>query len=242
MEESGTTYYVANSSQIKSGMSVCWKKNSDTNLHNKIDSISNNSRRWSYAGIWISPFGLDFCETSDKFAFWAFPYLVGESYSLFSWNAPKPGSLGTLSDVFFTSINIQITERISAYGLRAVMSRVAFALSKYARDHSDYAISGRTIVGESFVYVKLPWPFLPATLVALTSLFLVSTTSVSHRRRLSPWTTSILPHIFNGPGDEILAEYNKLSSLSEMEIAAATTKIALRVSETEGRMVLESQL
>ena len=121
--------------------------------------------------------------------------------------------------------------------LEHIMNNTALALSDYARQLSKATVTGTSGDPESYVVVKWPWLTLPAVLVALGGVLLVSTVFSSLRRKTDLWKSSVLPFLYHGLEGSILKK-DEVELMSEMNRATESVIVRLDLSETDNRSIL----
>lgn len=83
--------------------------------------------------------------------------------------------------------------------------------------------------------MSVDWGFLalPAMVLLLGIVFLVSTILVNREHKLSLWTSSLLPVLYHGLGDELVREHVTISSMEE---AAQSVHVRLRSHDTVSKL------
>ncbi|KAJ5552318.1 hypothetical protein N7494_001696 [Penicillium frequentans] len=177
---------------------------------------------------------------TDNFAF------CGAHASVYQDALPFPGEKAwTFSDtipywILETTENITSSEikKVFESGLETTLSNIAAAVSKYARDMSGIIVSGQVTTSESYVSVHWPWLILPALLLLLGVVLLVSTGTLNRCRKTSLWKSSVLPLIYHGLEKDSFDGENGYESMSKMESSASETRVKLGLPDTENRLML----
>jgi hypothetical protein len=238
-EEFGVTYMANISGQ--DNPSTCWKPN------RPIDEASNPQAEAKVLShdrlVATNSTGFGFCELGSGLDLERYPNLQGEFQELYRWEHSASSNESSWYGPYNTAGgNIDVLFWIHRVGFETVMDRVATSLSKFGRDNSGYTVSGKMAVSESFVNVEWPWIILPPLLVVSTICLLILTIIMTSHRRVNLWKTSIIPFLFNGPGNDLAAAHGgTLTSLSEMERHSKTIQLKLAASNTESRLVLCQQ-
>ncbi|KAE8136997.1 hypothetical protein BDV38DRAFT_283388 [Aspergillus pseudotamarii] len=128
--------------------------------------------------------------------------------------------------------------RVRNTSLEEVMSNVAASLTKLSFDLSNDVVNGTVLVTEVYVSVAWIWLVLPALLLVL-GIILISTICVNKGQTLPLWKSSILAAFFHGHINTE-PDGHDCHTISGMETIAADTKVRLRLSESNGQLILES--
>jgi hypothetical protein len=176
------------------------------------------------------PAGIVFCSPIN----FNLPDLPGNSTLTFGIqkDTPPSASEGPLQSISSTKI-----QKILDVGLEKVIQNMALSVSKFFRDNSNETLQGTTTVSESYVVVSWPWLVLPATLLALGAVLLVSTFSVDKHHKLNPWKSSSLPVLYHGLDDNLIPANREYGSASQMEQIAGETHVRLGPSGIQSRLV-----
>lgn len=87
--------------------------------------------------------------------------------------------------------------------------------------------------------VHWPWVALPAAVVMLSFVFLISTARITKSQDRRLWKTSTLPVLYHGLDAELLKDSEEYSTLSKMETTAESTHVGLEFSDASGRVLLQ---
>ena len=131
------------------------------------------------------------------------------------------------------------TEEIITTSLDEVIARIANSLTKSVLDQTGVNITGTMSHTETFVAVKWKWITLPAPIVLLSSVFLLTTILINSRqKRLALWKSSVLPLLYHGIDHDKIAipDGKEVAVVSAMEVDAKGTEVRLEESE-RGRLL-----
>jgi hypothetical protein len=132
----------------------------------------------------------------------------------------------------------QNAAKIIDSGLSTVVQRMAASLSKLARDSSNKTATGIVSTEQTYVKVNWPWVTLPALLLALGIVLVISTIMVNKHQRFGLWKSSILPVLYHGLEKEYLTVDDEYTDISQMDEAARNVDVKLELSDTQGRLLL----
>ncbi|KAJ5593446.1 hypothetical protein N7537_010350 [Penicillium hordei] len=132
----------------------------------------------------------------------------------------------------------QNVQKIVASGLEKVTHNMAASLGKFARSTSNGMVTGSMAISESYVDVNWPWLTLPALLLVLGIVFLVSTLLANKQRKLSLWRNSVLPILYHGLERDLVEAGDEYAPVSEMERTAGAIDVKLGFSDTQSRLML----
>ncbi|CAG8423569.1 unnamed protein product [Penicillium salamii] len=146
------------------------------------------------------------------------------------WSEPDGKARDADSDTF---------ERVMRIGLNKMMANLAISLTNWALHESNDTNNGTSYISEVYVKVHWPWVALPAAVIILSSILLLSTALVSRSKSRVLWKTSTLPILYHGLDDDLLKDTDVCSALSKMETTAEATNVGLRLSDTKGKVLLQ---
>ncbi|KAJ6019806.1 hypothetical protein N7499_003093 [Penicillium canescens] len=157
--------------------------------------------------------------------------LHGTSAYTLEWRNSDPGWLFRRLDQP-SSPNMQ---KIITLGLEKVTENLAASITKFGRTIGNETVTGIMAINQSFVTVHWQWLTLPALLIILGIVLLLSTI---HFNKTNLWGNSSLAALYHGLESGPVAEND---SLSGMEQTASKVKARLGISETSGALVLQIQ-
>ncbi|KAJ6035881.1 hypothetical protein N7540_000160 [Penicillium herquei] len=131
--------------------------------------------------------------------------------------------------------------KVIGSGLNKMTQSLVASLSKLARDSSGKVAIGFVSNEESYVTVNWPWLTLPAMLLLLGVILLISTILINKHKKLGLWKTSILPALYHGIEKDSIGVDGEYKNVSEMDHSARNVDVMLDSSDTQGRLVLRKR-
>lgn len=196
----------------------CWKKDkgAPVNLKNlRFDGWADASAMASCN--WNNFRSFDFLEKLTGFVYYEFDY----------FQTFLDSSIGGTAG----SDNIA---QIASTGLDQVTTRIANSLTKLALNQSNFTVTGTISHTKTFVAVKWKWITLPAVVVFLSLVFLLTTILANSRQKqLALWKSSVLPFLYHGIDNDKVAvpDGKDVVTVSAMEMDAKGVEVRLEESE-----------
>ena len=133
--------------------------------------------------------------------------------------------------------SIDITDRLHAFGLETIMHNIAASLTAHLLNKSNETVGGTMSVSEVYVSVEWGWITLPAIVLLSTLILFICTTLGNKKHGLDLWKSAILPVLYHGLDNDLLADGPRYAMVSEME---QTSKVPARLefSDTKNRLML----
>ncbi|CAG8919328.1 unnamed protein product [Penicillium salamii] len=202
---------------------LCWKPVMNTSIGSTPDERIDHGFCFNHPGESLQIISTTLTDTVSHIFAWVF------SVTSQSWTWQLGG------DLWWTPLHGKV---IAFTGLDGIMQKMALAVSKFLRDISNHTIAGNSTISQSHVDVQWPWIALPGILFILSTLLLLSTALLTNDHQVSLWKTSLLPILFNSPGDRIATD-NTMSSLKNMEKTAEDINLRLKTSSAGRKLVLQ---
>ncbi|KAJ5671175.1 hypothetical protein N7507_000302 [Penicillium longicatenatum] len=210
---------------------LCWKPGTKPPVGGSGDYLINGGSQHG------NPADMSSCLLPSGAVWTADWQLTGSS----SWYLQRANILN-MSEFSWRIVHIenssQNTAKIIDSGLSVVVQRMAASLSKLARDSSNKTAPGIVSTEQTYVKVNWPWVTLPALLLALGIILVISTIMVNKHQRFGLWKSSILPVLYHGLEKEYLTVDDKYTDISQMDEAARNVDLTLELSDTQGRLLL----
>lgn len=132
---------------------------------------------------------------------------------------------------------IDIFERLDIFGLETIMHNLATSLTTHLINKSNETVGGTMSVSEVYVSVEWAWITLPAIVLLSTLILFICTTLGNKKHGLDLWKSAILPVLYHGLDNDLLADGPRYAMVSEME---QTSKVPARLefSDTKNRLML----
>ena len=124
-------------------------------------------------------------------------------------------------------------------GLEETTQRIASSFTRSAMAHSNFTVKGTVFTAKLFVSVNWPLITLPAALIVLSVIFLLSTILTNRRQRLRLWKTSLLAVLFHGL-DGWTSVDDRNATVSQMERTAHNLDVELK-SPGDGKSLMLEQ-
>ncbi|KAI1479586.1 hypothetical protein F4774DRAFT_381431 [Daldinia eschscholtzii] len=117
-------------------------------------------------------------------------------------------------------------------------------MTNYMRNINATAVThvpGEALQQETYIDVHWPWFALPAGLVFLSAMLLLTTIVVNSRRDVKIWKSSVLPFLLHPlHGDDDVIEGGKMEKISRMEDKAEATRLKLGdIAQDEVRFIVQ---
>lgn len=134
--------------------------------------------------------------------------------------------------------NTDNVQQVISTGLDQVTNKVASSLTKLTLERSNTTVTGTISNTRTFVAVKWQWITLPAAVVLLSIVFLITTILVgSCQKRLALWKSSVLPLLYHGLDKKVgVPDGDEYATVSGMEVDAKSVEVRLEESE-RGRLM-----
>lgn len=129
-----------------------------------------------------------------------------------------------------------ILRRLDTFGLEAIMRNIAASLTKCLLEKSNQTVDGTVSVSEAYVSVEWEWITLPAIILLSTMILFISTILGNKKHGLDLWKSAILPVLYHGLDNDLLADGPRYTTVSEME---QTSKVpaTLEFSDARNRLM-----
>lgn len=129
-----------------------------------------------------------------------------------------------------------ILRRLGTFGLETIMRNIAASLNKCLLEKSKQTVDGTMSVSEVYVSVEWEWITLPAIILLSTMILFISTILGNKKHGLDLWKSAILPVLYHGLDNDLLADGPRYTTVSEME---QTSKVpaTLEFSDARNRLM-----
>ncbi|KAL5050822.1 hypothetical protein BDW71DRAFT_173259 [Aspergillus fruticulosus] len=131
-------------------------------------------------------------------------------------------------------------DRIISTGLEKALNNIAVSLTNNLHNGQRGNVINGTVY-DSRVFVAVDWRYiiLPALIVILGGILLISTVFLSNKQKLNTWKSSVLPVLFHGLDQSLLNDGNEYATASSMEQTAKSVTVTLAVSDTGKRLLMQ---
>lgn len=162
----------------------------------------------------------------------------GTMYKPNSVTIPRGLSSQTIGDAWMLSLYANGQANLTSAA--AYMEGLAISITAAIRESGDSSNSaparGTVFGSQTCVGVEWAWIALPAVLLFLTLVFLMTTVVQSRRYTTTgaaedgrkPWKSSSLPLLWNGMPDETRARYERFDEVEKMKASGDGMKVSLR--------------
>ncbi|KAL9109478.1 MAG: hypothetical protein Q9227_005813 [Pyrenula ochraceoflavens] len=133
----------------------------------------------------------------------------------------------------------RISKSLTKYVRSVTPSQQAYRSNGYPVNWTGVGtVNGTTHYDEVFVSVRWPWLTFPATLIALTVLFLALTIAGTARSDVAAWKSSPIPLLFHGLAPAEAKQFSTLKDVVKMETLARGMQVRLQ-DDGNGSLRLE---
>ena len=125
-----------------------------------------------------------------------------------------------------------VLRRLNTFGLETVMRNIAASLTKCLLEKSNETVDGTMSVSEVYVSVEWEWITLPAIVLLSTMTLFILTILGNKKHGLDLWKSAILPVLYHGLDNDLLADGPRYTMVSEME---QTSKVPARLEFSDAK-------
>ncbi|KAH0424302.1 hypothetical protein CcaCcLH18_11653 [Colletotrichum camelliae] len=193
------------------------------------DLVNKSSNFWNYTTWWPSDciYSVPYAPTAGLAAV-LYSFFGNETLWWDPWTSRATGNLW--------SVNLWAGGNATRDTVQRAMEGLADSItSRWRNGDGNKSVRvgpARGVVWEqqTCVHVNWAWLALPAAMVLLTAVFLTLTVIQTSASERLPWKSSMLAVLFNGLDEKTRDAAGPVMSLQEMQVAADTTKMQLKMT------------